>query len=136
MRGARPELREIEGGLLKTPAPPETILPDMHELWTTIAADLQGRGILHTSTLSILETYVGAVWLAREARKAIAADGPVVRARDGQPKPHPAGAMLKSAHETIARLGAELGLTPSARSRKSLSAPQGKEDDEWSDVDL
>jgi P27 family predicted phage terminase small subunit len=136
MRGARPQLQEIDGGLLKAPPPPDTLPPGMTETWVKIAADLQGRGLLFTSMLEILETYIGAIWLAREARKAIIADGLIVRAKDGQGKPNPASAMLKSANETVARLGAELGLTPSARSRKSITPPNEGGADEWSDMDL
>lgn len=129
MRGARPALKAIEGGLLKAPPPPKALHRDAHADWRTVCADLKGRGLLFTSALGVVETYCGALWLAREARKAIASDGPVVRAKDGQPKPHPAGAMLKSANETVARLGAELGLTPSARSRKGMIPEDAVDDD-------
>ena len=126
MRGRRPELKEIEGGLMKAPPPPSVLPKGMAEDWVAVAADLQGRGLLTTSMLGLLETYVTALWTVRECRKAIAKDGPIVRAKDGQPKPHPAGAMMSKAQDVIARLGAELGLTPSSRARKGL---QGQGDD-------
>lgn len=134
MRGRRPEVTAIATNVTALPSalppPPDTLPAGMGDLWSTIAADLQSRGLLHHSTLSVLETYVGAVWLAREARKSIARDGPVVQAKDGQPKPHPAGAMLKSANETVARLGAELGITPAARLRKGMGGGDNPRDDD------
>ncbi|MFG1463416.1 phage terminase small subunit P27 family [Xanthobacter sp. DSM 24535] len=127
-RGVRPTLKTIDGGLKRAPPVPATISPGMEEVWRTIAADLTGRGLLTTSMLTVLETYVGAVWLARECRKSLADDGPVVRGTSGVPKPHPAGAMLKSAHETIARLADELGITPSSRSRPGIREQESKAD--------
>jgi P27 family predicted phage terminase small subunit len=88
-----------------------------------VVADLQGRGILTTSMLGVVEAYVTALWMSRRCRTEIIADGPTVRAVGGQPKPHPAGAMLKAAQETVARLAAELGLTPLSRSRRALQLP-------------
>jgi P27 family predicted phage terminase small subunit len=132
MKGPKPELREIEGGLLKAPPPPEGLPDTMLGDWVTVAADLQGRGLLTTSMLGVVETYIVALWTMRECRRTLLADGPVVRGEKGQPKPHPAGAMLKSANETIARLGAELGLTPSSRSRKPFLSDDKPDDDDAS----
>lgn len=126
MRGRRPQLAAVEGGLHRAPPPPGTLPTGMEAEWRTVAADLQGRGLLTSSVLTVLETYLGAVWMARECRKAIAADGPIVRGAGGAPKPHPAAAMLAKANETIARLADELVLTPSSRSRPGNRAAAGK----------
>jgi P27 family predicted phage terminase small subunit len=123
MRGRRPELKAIDGGLLKAPPLPRTLAASMADDWAIVVSDLQGRGILSTSMLAVVETYIGAIWVARECRVAIADKGVFVQAKDGQPKPNPALAMLKAAQETIARLAAELGLTPLSRSRKALQPP-------------
>jgi len=127
--GVRPALKAIEGGLKRVPAPPRTVPKDMHGEWKVLAADLTGRGLLTTAMLSVLETYLGAVWLARECRAALAADGVVVRGAAGLPKPHPAGAMLKNANETIARLAEELGITPSSRARPGIRGQEKRADD-------
>ncbi len=120
MRGAKPDLKAIDGGLLNAPPPPETLAKSMHPEWIEICADLIGRGLLATSALGLVETYVGALWLARECRKALAQDGPVVRTKDGNPKPHPCAAMLRNANDSIARLGGELGLSPASRNRRGM----------------
>lgn len=127
--GVRPTLRAIDGGLKKVPPAPRNLPKDVHAEWRVICADLTGRGLLTTSMLSVVETYVGAVWLARDCRRALAADGVVVRGATGMPKPHPAGAMLKNANETIARLAEELGITPSSRSRPGIREQEKHADD-------
>lgn len=139
MRGKRPGLKALEGGLHRAPAPPDTIPPAVADVWRTIAADLQGRKLLTTAMLTVLETYCGAVWTARECRKALAEHGPLVRAKDGQLKSNPAGAMLKAAHETIARLADELVLTPSSKSRpgnRSLERKAEEDADPFAKFDL
>jgi P27 family predicted phage terminase small subunit len=137
MRGRRPELRAIEGGLLKAPPLPRTLAASMADDWNVVVADLQGRGILTTSMLAVVETYVGAIWVARECRTAIADKGLFAQAKDGQPKPNPALAMLKAAQETVSRLAAELGLTPLSRSRKALQPqPAGVVSDLASEFDV
>jgi P27 family predicted phage terminase small subunit len=123
MRGRRPELKAIDGGLLNAPPMPRTLAASMADDWNIVVADLQGRGILTTSMLAVVEVYLGAIWTARECRAAIADKGLLVQAKDLQVKPNPACAMLKAAQETVSRLAAELGLTPLSRSRKALQPP-------------
>ncbi len=130
MRGVRPQLKEIEGGLLKSPAPPETLPAASHGDWQIVTADLQGRGLLFSSSLGIVEAYCTALWTARECRKVIADQGLMVQAKGMQLKPNPANSMLKSALEAIARLGAELGLTPSSRMRRGMNTPEDPGDDD------
>jgi phage terminase small subunit len=62
----------------------------------------------------------------------------LVSSRDvHSPKANPAAVMLSKAQETVARLSAELGLTPLSRARKSLQPSRDKgAKDEWSSLDL
>lgn len=131
MRGARPELNAIEGGLNKAPPMPESLPASMKKIWQTTTADMIGRGLLTTSMLPVVETYVGALWLARECRQCIADHGVLVLAKDSQRKPNPALAGLTKAQESIARLADDLGLSPLSRNRPMLkkATPEEPDDD-------
>ena len=131
MRGARPELKAIEGGLSKAPPMPVSLLKPMLKTWQTTCADMIGRGLLTTSMLPLVEAFVGAVWLARECRNCIAQYGILVTAKDGQQKPNPALAGLTKANESIARLGDDLGISPLSRNRPMLkrAEPERPDDD-------
>jgi P27 family predicted phage terminase small subunit len=107
----------------------------MHAEWNTVAADLQQRGLLAASMLGVLASYVTAVWAVAACRKALATDGFFVKDKNDQPKPHPAAGMLSKHQEIVARLGAELGLTPAARSRKALRGQEPpRDEDDASDL--
>lgn len=130
MRGRRAELKAIEGGLSTVPPPPAHLPPEMRTEWNICAADLLARQLLADSMLGVLASYVTAVWTVAECRKALAADGFFVKTKAGEPKPHPAAGMLAKHQELVTRLGAELGLTPAARSRKALQPTGGRGDDD------
>jgi P27 family predicted phage terminase small subunit len=122
VRGDKPNLKTVEGGLRKAPAMPDTLADEMRAEWIEIAADLTGRGLLTTSALGVLETYCGALWMARQCRREIAAAGPIVRNKDGVPRPHPAAAMLAKANDTVARLAYELGISAAGRNLPTIKA--------------
>ncbi|CAM5425709.1 hypothetical protein ATER59S_02469 [Aquamicrobium terrae] len=122
MKGARPNLKAVDGGLLKAPPMPSHLPADMKDVWRTTAADLVGRGLLTTSSLPLLETYVGALWMAKECREAIAEHGVLVRGEKLQLKPNPAGAMLKASQDTVARLAADMGISAASRNSNAIRA--------------
>jgi P27 family predicted phage terminase small subunit len=134
MRGRRPTLKAIVGGKAKADAAP-TLLPPRHlpktarPEWKRVCADLQERGLLEPSMASLIASYCVAIWQVGQCVKAIERDGAFVRTKLGEPKPHPAHGLLNKAQEIVARLGAELGLTPSARARKGLQGQEPKDDD-------
>ncbi len=130
MKGHRPELKAVDGGLLNAPPMPDTLPPEMAAEWSTIAADLTGRKLLTPSMLTLLETFVGAVWMARQCRKAIAEAGPLVRNKDGALRPNPAASMLAKANETIGRLGYEMGISAAGRNLPSIKSQTGAPDDD------
>jgi P27 family predicted phage terminase small subunit len=130
MKGQRPELKAVDGGLLKTPAMPSHLPADMKDEWRITCADLVGRGLLTTASIPLVETYVGALWMARECRKAIEEYGVLVKAEKGQIKPNPAAAMLSKASETIARLGDDLGISAVSRSRPGIRSQTISHDEE------
>jgi P27 family predicted phage terminase small subunit len=136
MKGAKPTLKTIEGGLLKAPPPPDGLPKEAVQEWVEITSDMIGRKLLTTSMMGVVETYVTALWTVRQCRKEIAQDGPVVRAKDGQPKPHPANNLMVKANDTVARLSVELGLTPSARSRKGMNSGSDSSGDELEEMGI
>lgn len=128
MRGRRPTLKAVDGGLNRVPPMPSHLPESCVDDWRTTTADLQGRGLLLPAVLPIVGEYVGALAISRECRAAIFKDGPIVRTAQGNPKPHPAAAMLKAQGELVARLAAELGLTALGRSRAGIRDQERKAD--------
>jgi len=139
MRGARPELKLIEGGqqdqqpenpanLPLLPLPPDDLPAEMVAEWSAIIGDLKERRLLNDSMLGVVRSYVMAQWTATQAEKSIAVQGVFVSGAGGAMKPNPATGLLRSSRDMISRLAAELGLTPTARARKSLQPAIGQAD--------
>lgn len=133
MRGARPDLKVIDGGngadqaapasTANLPPPPDGVPEAMHAEWNAVLADLQERRLLNSSMLGVVRSYVMAQHTAALAEKSIAEQGVFVAGAGGAMKPNPATGLLRSSRDMISRLAAELGLTPTSRSRKSLQSP-------------
>lgn len=145
MRGARPELRIVDNGSgyeepisagdklscaenpsgaensrhcdIKSPA---ALPSEIAAEWLCIANDLRDRRLWKESMAGLVTSYVLAQSTAQRLELQIATEGASVTGAGGALKPHPATGLLRSSRETVARLGAELGLTPTSRSRKSL----------------
>ncbi len=66
--------------------------------------------------------------MQREALKELHTNGMIVKSAHQAPKANPATAMLKAAQITIARLAAELGITPASRSRSGMGGDDAKPD--------
>lgn len=135
MRGRKADLKAVDGGLAGVPRPPAVIPPELVDEWNAIGADMAARGILTTPALGILETYLLARWSAREAQKAIQTHGPLVEGAHKAMKPNPASGLLSKSLEAVARLSAELGISPAARSKSSFQ-PKGGNADEGAPTDL
>jgi P27 family predicted phage terminase small subunit len=108
--------------------PPPAALPDeMRSEWRRIIADLEERQLFNESMLGVVRSYVMAQWTAAQAEKSIETDGVMVKGAGGAMKPNPSTGLLRSSRDMISRLAAELGLTPTSRSRKALRpAGQGE----------
>ncbi len=128
LTGPKPALVAIEGGLSAVPKMPDTLAEACLEDWRRTAEELQKRGFLSDGLLPVLETYVGALWMARECRRLIEAEGMTQRRKDGTLQRHPLVSMLRASQETIARLADELGLTPMAQARPAMKG-KGKGSD-------
>ena len=134
-RGAKATLKAIDGGLKGVPPVPDTIPAEMREEWQAIAKEMVERKILTIPGLGLVETYIIARWTAQQCQRAIAEHGPLIKAGHGQLKPNPAAGVLTKALESVARLGAELGLTPAARAKQGFQ-PKGGTPDEGAPTDL
>jgi P27 family predicted phage terminase small subunit len=122
LRGRRAEI-VANGDLTTIPPAPIGLPREMHGDWRTITADLVDRRLLTASMLGTVDALLTAKWVLDGCRKAIAKEGFSVKTKEGHPKPHPLLGVLNKTLEQIARLAAELGLTPAARSRRALQAP-------------
>lgn len=127
-RGAKATLKAIDGGLKGVPAVPDTIPDGMADEWKAIAAEMVQRKILTTTGLGIVETYIMARWMVRECQKSLAEHGPLVMTAHKMLKPNPAAGIMNKAMETVARLSAELGLTPAARAKQGFQPKGGQRD--------
>ncbi|TCP90948.1 P27 family predicted phage terminase small subunit [Rhizobium sp. PP-CC-2G-626] len=130
-RGIKPALKTIDGGLNGLPALPASVPDVMREEWETVAIDLRDRRLLTKSCLGALESYVVALWSCREATKAIEKHGLLVSSAHNMLKSNPASALLTKSQVIVARLAAELGITPASRSREGMGGdkPEADEDD-------
>ena len=110
--GVKPDLKPQAGALQAIPPMPASLPGTMRDDWQTIAADLCERRLLAPSSISTLEAYLRSLWITRKAQEAIEQHGFLIEG-----KANPAMTAIYKEQATIARLAAELGLTPSMRSR-------------------
>jgi P27 family predicted phage terminase small subunit len=128
-QGRKPQLRAIDGGLKGAPRVPDHIPEEMAGEWKVIAADLARRKLLTSSALGFLSTYVIALWSVRQAQTAIKKHGVLIKGAHQAMKPNPACGLLSKSLEAVARLGAELGITPASRSKAGFQPKGGPADD-------
>lgn len=139
MRGRKPGVSAAGSALTRTPPMPKTLPAEMAKEWRDIARDLVSRRLLTRSSLPALETLVGALWFARDCRKALAEHGPLVKSDKGIPRPNPAAAMLAKQNELVARLSYEMGVTAAGRSLPNIKEQEGARndnDDVFAECDL
>jgi len=120
MKGRKADLKAVEGGLSGVPKAPDCIPSDFVAEWDAIGRDMAQRQILTTPALGLLESYILARHTVRQCHAAIKEHGLLVSTAHGMKKPNPASGLLKAALEAVARLSAELGISPAARSKQGL----------------
>jgi P27 family predicted phage terminase small subunit len=128
-RGRKAELKSYDGGLSGVPKAPAEIPACMIAEWNAVAADLVERKLLTTSMMGVVSTYIIALWSVREAQKELSKHGLLVATAHKMLKPNPASGMLSKGMEQVARLSAELGLTPAARSKQQFGSKKGDAQD-------
>jgi P27 family predicted phage terminase small subunit len=134
-RGRKADLKAVDGGLAGVPRAPDAVPADFHDEWNAIGADMVQRKILTAAALGLLESYLIARWTVREAQAAIAKHGVLIEAATRNLKPNPACGLLAKALEATARLGAELGISPVARSKAGFQ-PKGGQTNEGAPTGL
>lgn len=126
MHGAKPTtLKVINGGIIDAPAAPKGLPKGCVDDWNTVTSTLAQRKLLDEACLGAVENYVTALYMVRQCREAIDKDGLFTRGTGGSLKSHPASVQMPKYVSEVSRLAAELGLTPSARSRKSMMPDEG-----------
>lgn len=121
-RGRKAELKTIDGGLSGVPKAPAEIPACMLSEWNAVAGDLVERKLLTVAMMGVLSTYIIALWSVRQAQQAVEEHGLLVKTAHNMLKPNPASGVLTKSSEQVARLSAELGLTPAARSKQQFGA--------------
>ena len=129
--GVKPDLKPQAGALQSVPPMPASLPGTMRDDWQTIAADLCERRLLAPLSISTLEAYLRSLWITRKAQEAIEEQGLVVNG-----KANPGALLLYKEQATIARLAAELGLTPSTRSRAGFQKMEQAQPDADDDLGL
>lgn len=132
MRGAKPKLEAIAGGLSRLPPAPAWLPTEAKAEWRRVVPGLRERRTVTSNDLQVLESYCLACGLVRSSQKIIAAEGDMVVTTRGEKKRHPAHQTLFQALTESRRLAAELGLTPASRNK----APIAETEDDLSDLDL
>jgi P27 family predicted phage terminase small subunit len=131
MRGGKPKLMAIEGGLSRLPPAPSWLPKEAKEEWRRVTPGLRKRRTLTREDLPILEAYCLASGTVRRMQATINAEGDHISGEKGV-KRHPAFQTLFQALTECRRLAAELGLTPASRNK--AAATEGEDD--LSDLDL
>jgi P27 family predicted phage terminase small subunit len=131
MRGRKPQLTAIDGGLSRLPPAPSWLSAEAKTEWRRVVSALKGRRTMTKADLATLENYCLAMGMVRRARTTIAAEGDTVTTKNGTRR-HPAFQTLFQALTESRRLAAELGLTPASRKK----APVTDGDDGLEGLDL
>lgn len=121
-RGRKPALSADPDALVKAPPAPAWLSSWGKAEWKRAVPELVRRGILTKADLGAVEAYCAAAGSARQIAEAMAAAGTLPDVKLGG---------LQIRYATLARqLGAELGLSPVARSRIGAVAPADDDDDD------
>ena len=133
MRGRKPELKAIDGGLARLPPAPSWLPSEAKAEWRRVTPGLRARKTLTREDLPMLEAYCLAAGTVRRMQTTIATEGDHITNEKGDMKRHPAFQTMFQALTESRRLAAELGLTPASRNK---ATPTGNDDDDLSGLDL
>jgi P27 family predicted phage terminase small subunit len=131
MRGTKPKLLPIEGGLSNVPAPPAWLRAEAKVEWRRVLPGLIARRTITNDDIPTVENYCQMLGTVRAMQALIAKEGEMIPTAHGKRR-HPAYQTLFQALAETRRLAAELGLTPASRGK----APPASADDDLSDLDL
>ena len=103
---------------------PEWISGLAADMWETVCPQLCRSGVLSANDAHLLEVFCTEYARWRDALDLYLRDGPVVPGATGGPIKNPASTVINECLRNINAYGAQLGLSPSARS--ALISPGGK----------
>lgn len=86
------------------------------QMWETVCPTLCKSGVLSANDAHVLEAFCMEYYRWRLALEKYKADGPVVIGANGGPIKNPAATVINECLRNITSYGAQLGLSPSARS--------------------
>ena len=151
MRGRKPKptaLKAITGTLEKSRLnkrepkpvgdlfePPEHLDDASRDVWSYAIANAP-HGLLKRLDASVLEAWVYAYVLHRQAAQRVQTEGLTLQAPSGYLMPHPAISIANRAAQLMLKAAVELGFTPSARSRVSIATEPIAADDPWARLAL
>lgn len=117
------------------PPVPDSLVGDAIaiEKWNCLCVELASAGILATIDGDLLESYCVTFANYRRALDSVRKVGQVITKTNGDVARNPACLELNQTMERMIKLMAELGLTPSARSRIAAS-PKVEEDDPFAEL--
>jgi P27 family predicted phage terminase small subunit len=144
LRGPRPEPTRIRllknNPSKKAPNAEEPLVESLHELppppemtgvalktWHTLTAELSDLGMLTRIDAHLLTMYCETWADIDQYQKKIREFGHIIKAPSGYPMQSPFVNMLSKARGHILRMQAELGMTPSARSRVKVTGGVSKQ---------
>ena len=134
MRGRKAEITAVDGALSVAPAAPKWLPPHAKAEWKRLVPELVADRKLAAHELQSVESYCLSVARIREAETIIQREGITYLGPDGQPKRHPATAVLKEHQEAARRLLVELGGTPASRSKNKGGGAGNDPDDGLGDI--
>jgi P27 family predicted phage terminase small subunit len=102
---------------------------EQREVWDYAIANAP-KGLLKKIDLSVLEVWVTACVLHREAAKKVAKTGQVVESPSGYPITNPYMSVMNKQAQIMLKAAAEMGFTPASRSRIVVAEEQIG-DDPW-----
>lgn len=125
MRGRKPELKAIEGGLATVPRAPSWLPTEAKDEWRRVLPSLIKRRVLTETDMAAVENYCLAIGTIQRCQAKIALEGDTI---GHGAKRHPAfGTMVQMLSESR-RFAAELGLTPASRNKaRAGKPPEGEE---------
>ena len=108
--------------------------PEARAEWDRVAPGLVASGQVTTVDRALLVGYCQK-WAQWQALEAAAADHAfIVKGPNGQPLANPALSLAFKAFNLLIRSAAELGMTPSARSKVTVTPPAVPGASTWADV--
>ncbi len=96
--------------------------------WKRICAELTAAGILTNLDRTILAMYCESYWHFYRAKTDLAKRGMVIKTKKGYPIQNPYLAIYNKAWDQMKTACAELGLTPSSRTRIKVEKPKAASD--------